>query len=314
MGSWPLARPRRGPAGAAVSGNLGTAVRRGRSAVTMQSSDQELERARSVAHLLQDRVAAMPGPGGVPAPGARAGRNGALGVDDLGRGRSPGRRAGRGPALARAAAAGPGRAAGHHPAGLDPGRPGHQLRRRRHHRDLPVLAAGGGPAHRRPTPARCSPSSRTAPSWSCCAGWTCPSCGPWSPWTTPARPATTDRELSLDAAGRARPRAPGDRPGRGAPVGGRGRPGDAGHAHLHLRHHRPAEGRPAGARQLGVRGGRGRPARADRRRRRAVHVAAAVPLAGQDAASPRSCRSASPPRWTAGSTRSSTTCRWSGRR
>ncbi len=60
MGSWPL-HVRAAPPDGPVSGNLGAAVRRGRSAVTMQSSDQELERARSVAHLLQDRVAAMPG-------------------------------------------------------------------------------------------------------------------------------------------------------------------------------------------------------------------------------------------------------------
>ena len=52
------------------------------------------------------------------------------------------------------------------------------------------------------------------------------------------------------------------------------RSGEAGHGDLHLGHHRPAQGRPAGARQLDVRGHGGRDLRHHRPGRPALPVAA----------------------------------------
>ena len=113
---------------------------------------------------------------------------------------------------------------------------------------------------------------------------TCPRSPTWCSSTatadpTAAVPQLTLAELEERGAAALRRRARPDRP-----AGRRGRPGPPGHADLHLRHHRPAEGRRAAARRL-VLGGRGAGrGRAAARRRPAVPVAAAVALVRQDAA------------------------------
>ena len=106
-----------------------------------------------------------------------------------------------------------------------------------------------------------------------------------------------------------------ERPRRRRGRGRRDRARGPRHADLHLRHHRPAQGRAAGPRQLGVRGcWRSTHWRSLPRRRRAVPVAAAVALVRQGAARRPASRSASPPRSTATSTRSSRTSPWCSRR
>ena len=116
-------------------------------------------------------------------------------------------------------------------------------------------------------------------------------------------------ELEKRGAGRARRAA---RPDRGDRRDHQARaPGDA---DLHLRHHRPAEGRRTAARRLGVAGpGAGR-AGMLQPRRPAVPVAAAVALVRQDAAVRHRLRRRCRPTSTAGSTSSSTTSARSGRR
>ena len=77
--------------------------------------------------------------------------------------------------------------------------------------------------------------------------------------------------------------------------------------HLHLGHHRPAQGRPAAARRLDLRGRRRRRDRHPRRGRPAVPLAAAGPRVRQGAAHPAAADRLPHGRSTGGSTRSSTT-------
>lgn len=83
-------------------------------------------------------------------------------------------------------------------------------------------------------------------------------------------------------AGAARRRVPGAAPGRRAAGRRRARQGAAGDPDLHLRHHRPPQGRAAGPRLLGVPGAGAGGERAAARGRRAVHVAAAVARVRQE--------------------------------
>ena len=100
---------------------------------------------------------------------------------------------------------------------------------------------------------------------------------------------------------------------RGRPTGSRRRPGQPGDADLHVGHDGPAQGCPAAPLGVDVRGrrrpGPGHPVH----RRPAVPVAAARALVRQGAARRTAAPSASRPRSTAGSTRSSTTWRSSAR-
>ena len=118
----------------------------------------------------------------------------------------------------------------------------------------------------------------------------------------PGRPRAARRRAARRPAGRR----------RGADR--RHRPGRAGHPDLHLRHDRPAQGRPAPAQVVDLRG-RGHPgAGHPRRDRPAVPVAADGALVRQGAALHPARVRLRRPRSTAGSTRSSTTSPSSARR
>ena len=176
----------------------------------------------------------------------------------------------------------------------------------------PATARGGGGLHPRPTAARGSSSPRTTPRSPSCASsaTTCP---------TSVRVVTFDGTadgewvIDLDDLRGARRPAPGGAPDGGR-RGGRRRAARAPrHADLHLRDHRPAQGRRAAAPVLDL--------HRRRRRRRSTSCSPDdlqylwLPLSHvlrQDAARRCSCRSASPRPSTAASTRSSTTSPWSG--
>ena len=97
-------------------------------------------------------------------------------------------------------------------------------------------------------------------------------------------------------------------------AGRRDHRGPARHPHLHLRHHRPPQGRAAAARQLVVHGQGDRRDRPDQQGRRAVPVAAARARLRQGAHLRARSRSGTSPPSTAGSTRSSRICRSCSRR
>ena len=245
---------------------------------------EAIQRARSVARMLADRVAATP----TWRPSAAAGRPGRrrdLGVDDLGPRRRAGHRARRRPARPRAAARAAGDrllrdpgGVGRSPTWRSTPRPAPRPRSTRPRQPEDVLhivsrlRRGRRVRRGRDQAAVLRELADKTPDLGHVV-------------LLEGAGDGTERELSLDDAGRARPRAcwPRTRT-RSTTVGRRHRAGPPGHADLHLRHHRPAQGRRADPGQLDVRGRGGRPARHARPRRPAIPVAAAVALVRQGAA------------------------------
>ena len=115
-------------------------------------------------------------------------------------------------------------------------------------------------------------------------------------------------------AGEARCRVPGEEPRPDQGEGRRDHQGPARDPHLHLGHHRPPQGCPPAARQLGVHGEGHRRDRSARAGGRAVPVAAARARLRQGAHLAGRSRSGTSPPSTAGSTRSSRICRSCSRR
>ncbi len=234
--------------------------------------------------MLADRVAADADRGGLPAAGAGPDGDRALGVDDLG----PHRRAGRPSSPPACSPSGCGRSTGcrlrRDPAGLDrsptwrstaPAAPPPRSTRPRCRRTSGTSCTDSGAvlAFVEDAPSWAAaraglPDPRTVVTMACCSS----GAGDGGAGAVPG------------PAGRARPRAPGRRPGRGRPVGRRHRPG-----HLAtLIYTSGTTGRPKGVgwcTTTGLYEG----AAADRlglirARRPAVPVAAAVALVRQDAA------------------------------
>ena len=184
------------------------------------------------------------------------------------------------------AARGPGRHRLEHPLRVGPGRPRRDVRRRRDDDDLP----DDDGRRRRLHPVRLrqprSSSPRTPSSSRSCAA------------SAPRSPAVlrvivfdgvADADgwvITLDELAPARPRVPRGRPRRvDARIDGiRRRP--ARHAHLHLGHDRPPQGRAAAARRVDLRGRRRRGDRHPHRGRPAVPLAAAGARLRQGAAHP----------------------------
>ena len=98
----------------------------------------------------------------------------------------------------------------------------------------------------------------------------------WSRSSRSAARPTTSWCMSWDEFRDAGPGLPRRPPGRGRRRDRRHRPGQPGHADLHLGHHRPPQGRAAGPRRLDLRGHGDRGVRHHLPRRPAVPVAAAV--------------------------------------
>ncbi len=212
------------------------------------------ERAQSFGHLFVDRVGKTPNG---EAFRYRVGDDWT--VTDLGADQGAGVRARRRAGRSRCAAAATGRHRRHHPDRVDPVRPGDAVRR-----------APRRPPSTPPPPPPTSPTSSATPNrWWCSPRTRSRPRRPWrrhppclraivlfdgSAARTSPDAGDVSRVLDPGRARRARPAAACRRTGRGRQAHRRLRPGGPGHPDLHLRHHRPAQGCPAGARQLDVRG------------------------------------------------------------
>ena len=247
-------------------------------------------------------------PRGLPPAGRRR-----VGVDDLGRDR----RAGPGPrrraARPRRPAGGARRADLLHARRLDARRLRDPLRRGGDHDGLPDHATPRTSRTSSPTPGPWSPSPRTTTRSPSCATHRAELPGLR---TVVTFDGTAGRRLGdrPGRPGRPRPQAAGRRRRPGHDDGRRDQARPPGDPDLHRGTTGQAQGRPAQPRLLGLRGRRGRRRGPAHRGRRAVPVAAAVALVRQGAAGRAGRDRVRPPRSTAGSTRSSTTSRWSSRR